>query len=122
MEIINTALFIEEYNKLAAKFEAIRALPHCNLYPMDSIEVSGNGTELIFRCSESFHGDIEHETYYFTDEGINKPLEEIAVIYLDLHNKIQESKQRKAETLLQQQEAKEREQYLSLKKKYGGKK
>lgn len=114
---INTALFINEFDKIALKFDAIRKLPGANLYSMDSIDATDS--VLAIHCSERVRGDTDFETYYYNDEEINRPLDEWEKYFADLRIREQEanlSRQR----LLEVKKAEERKlQYEQLKKEFG---
>lgn len=113
---IDVNTFVKQFNELANKFDAIRNLPHVNLYQLDSISVMPG--EIVFHCSEENMGYTDRETYYFPEEEINKPLAEIAQEYLDKHNREKAKHIEDKEIFEQQQIAHRKHQYEQLKKEF----
>lgn len=120
METLNIQLFIEEHNKLAERFDEIRVLYYPNLFSMDTISVDGD--KIVFNCSESFMGSLEHEAYTYTAEELKRPIDEWKKMIEDAKIAANEKRIHDTKVFEEQLIAQRKHQYEQLKKEFGNSK
>lgn len=120
MENINAELFLQEWNKIEAKLDAIRGMSplFTSLKDFDGVEINDYG--ITYKTSEYYSGcGTENDRFHVSWDDINKPIEYFQQLCKEAKDKKSEQEQKVKEENNNRRIEEEKQQLKELQKKYG---